>query len=92
MKQNDWFDPFFVLENLSEEDKLIKKNAALNPELYNDLDLKTLQFILNGKMNKQLIVQKTYPKRILQVISLSRKVLVLQDLSGKNWQYHYEPL
>ena len=27
MKQNDWFDPFFVLENLSEEDKLIKKNV-----------------------------------------------------------------
>jgi glutaryl-CoA dehydrogenase len=27
MKQNNWFDPFFVLENLSLEDKLIKKNV-----------------------------------------------------------------
>ena len=27
MRQNNWFDPFFVLENLSPEDKLIKKNV-----------------------------------------------------------------
>lgn len=27
MKQNTWFDPFFIFENLSEEDKLIKKNV-----------------------------------------------------------------
>jgi len=27
MKQNTWFDPFYVLENLSEEDKLIQKNV-----------------------------------------------------------------
>ena len=27
MRQNNWFDPFFVLENLSTEDKLIKKNV-----------------------------------------------------------------
>ena len=52
----------------------------------------TWAYALNGKMNKQLIVQKTYPQRILQVISLSRKVLVLQNLSGNNWQYHYAPL
>ena len=27
MKQNTWFDPFYVLENLSAEDKLIQKNV-----------------------------------------------------------------
>ena len=27
MKQNTWFDPFFIFENLSEEDKLIQKNV-----------------------------------------------------------------
>ena len=27
MKQNSWFDPFFVFESLSEEDKLIQKNV-----------------------------------------------------------------
>ena len=27
MKQNTWFDPFFIFENLSEEEKLIQKNV-----------------------------------------------------------------
>ena len=27
MKQNPWFDPFFIFENLSNEDKLIQKNV-----------------------------------------------------------------
>ena len=27
MKQNNWFDPFFILENLSHEEKLIQKNV-----------------------------------------------------------------
>ena len=27
MKQNTWFDPFFIFESLSEEDKLIQKNV-----------------------------------------------------------------
>ncbi len=27
MKQNTWFDPFFIFENLLEEDKLIQKNV-----------------------------------------------------------------
>ena len=27
MKQNNWFDPFFILENLSAEEKLIQKNV-----------------------------------------------------------------
>ena len=27
MKQNNWFDPFFILESLSEEEKLIQKNV-----------------------------------------------------------------
>ena len=27
MKQNNWFDPFFILENLSQEEKLIQKNV-----------------------------------------------------------------
>ncbi len=27
MKENTWFDPFFIFENLSEEDKLIQKNV-----------------------------------------------------------------
>ncbi len=27
MKQNSWFDPFFILDNLSSEDKLIQKNV-----------------------------------------------------------------
>ena len=27
MKQNSWFDPFFIFENLSEENKLIQKNV-----------------------------------------------------------------
>jgi len=27
MKQNSWFDPFFILENLSPEDKLTQKNV-----------------------------------------------------------------
>ncbi len=39
MKQNTWFDPFFIFENLSEEDKLIQKNvkdfseAVLKPSI-----------------------------------------------------------
>ena len=27
MKQNNWFNPFFILENLSNEEKLIQKNV-----------------------------------------------------------------
>ena len=27
MMQNTWFDPFFIFENLSEEDRLIQKNV-----------------------------------------------------------------
>ena len=27
MKQNNWFDPFFIFENLSEEDRHIQKNV-----------------------------------------------------------------
>ena len=27
MIQNTWFDPFFIFENLSEEDRLIQKNV-----------------------------------------------------------------
>ena len=28
MKENTWFDPFFIIDNLSEEDKLIQKNVS----------------------------------------------------------------
>ena len=27
MKQNTWFDPFFILDNLSEEEKFIQRNV-----------------------------------------------------------------
>ncbi|MDC0216652.1 acyl-CoA dehydrogenase family protein [Pelagibacteraceae bacterium] len=42
MKQNNWFDPFFILENLSSEEKLIQKNVrdfsnnVLRPIVVND--------------------------------------------------------
>ena len=42
MKQNNWFDPFFILENLSTEEKLIQKNVkdfsnnVLRPIVVND--------------------------------------------------------
>ena len=42
MKQNNWFDPFFILENLSAEEKLIQKNVrdfsnnVLRPIVVND--------------------------------------------------------
>ena len=52
----------------------------------------TWGYALNGNMNKQLIVQKTYPQKILRVISLSKKVLVLEDQSVDNTRYHYAPL
>ena len=52
----------------------------------------TWGYALNGNMNKQLIIQKTYPQKILRVISLSKKVLVLEDQSVDNTRYHYAPL
>ena len=42
MKQNNWFDPFFILKNLSIEEKLIQKNVkdfsnnVLRPIVVND--------------------------------------------------------
>ena len=27
MKENTWFDPFFIIDNLSEEDRLIQSNV-----------------------------------------------------------------
>lgn len=44
---------------------------------------------LDGSFNKQQIIQSN-PYKILRVISLSSRVLVLQDESVNNTMYHYE--
>lgn len=51
----------------------------------------TWAYALDGNFNKQQIVQ-TNPNKILRVISLSNKVLVLEDQSVDNTIYHYAPL
>ena len=43
MKQNNWFDPFFILENISAEEKLIQKNVR---DFSNNVSNKKLGFIL----------------------------------------------
>ena len=49
----------------------------------------TWAYALDGNFNKQQIVQ-TNPNKILRVISLSNRILVLQDESVNNTTYHYE--
>ena len=48
-------------------------------------------YALEGNFNKQTIIQNN-PSKNLRVISLSKKVLVLQDKSVDNTTYHYVPL
>lgn len=45
-------------------DKRIKQNIALNPELYNDLDLRTTQVYLKGQVNRFI---KLYKKNVLKI-------------------------
>lgn len=52
----------------------------------------TWAFALDGKLNKQIIRQLDNPGKIYRVISLSKKVLVLEDQSVDNTRYHYAPL
>lgn len=49
----------------------------------------TWAYALDGNFNKQQIIQ-TNPNKILRVISLSNRVLVLEDESVGNITYHYE--
>jgi hypothetical protein len=51
----------------------------------------TWAYALEGNFNKQTIIQNN-PSKNLRVISLSKKVLVLQDKSVDNTTYHYVPL
>ena len=51
----------------------------------------TWSYALGGNLNKQ-IIRQTNPGKVLRVISLSRKVLVLEDQSVDNTIYHYAPL
>lgn len=72
-----------------------------NPTLLgyiNDLSRDTLTckwtwaFALDGKLNKQILRQLDNPGKNYRVISLSKKVLVLEDQSFDNTRYHYIPL
>jgi hypothetical protein len=47
---------------------------------------------LNGNFNKQILRQINNPGKIYRVISLSKKVLILEDQSVDNTKYHYAPL
>ena len=49
----------------------------------------TWAYALDGEFNKQQIIQSN-PSRIFRVISLSNRVLVLEDESVGNVTYHYE--
>ena len=49
----------------------------------------TWAYALEGEFNKQQIIQSN-PSRIFRVISLSNRVLVLEDESVGNSTYHYE--
>jgi len=49
----------------------------------------TWAYALEGEFNKQQIIQSN-PSRIFRVISLSNRVLVLEDESVGNITYHYE--
>jgi hypothetical protein len=51
----------------------------------------TWAYALGGNFNKQTILQNS-PSKNLRVISLSKKVLVLEDQSVDNTIYHYVPL
>ena len=51
----------------------------------------TWAYALGGNFNKQ-IIRQTNPGKVLRVISLSKKVLVLEDQSVDNTIYHYAPL
>ena len=52
----------------------------------------TWAFALDGKFNKQILRQLDNPGKVYRVISLSKKVLVLEDQSVGNLFYHYAPL
>ena len=52
----------------------------------------TCGYALDGNYNKQILKQINNPGKIYRVISLSKKVLVLEDQSVDNTQYHYAPL
>ena len=52
----------------------------------------TWGYALDGNYNKQILRQINNPGKIYRVISLSKKVLVLEDQSVDNTQYHYAPL
>ncbi len=49
----------------------------------------TWAYALEGEFNKQQIIQSN-PSRIFRVISLSNRVLVLEDETVGNITYHYE--
>ena len=57
MKQNSWFDPFFILENLSPEDKLTQKNVV-------DFSNKVLRPIV-VKDNRNHYFDKIYIKNLV---------------------------
>ena len=52
----------------------------------------TWGYSLDGNYNKQILRQINNPGKIYRVISLSKKVLVLEDQSVDNTRYHYAPL
>jgi hypothetical protein len=52
----------------------------------------TWAYALGGRYNKQILIQKDYPFKIYRVISLSKRILVLEDQTVGNIFYHYVPL
>ena len=52
----------------------------------------TWAYALGGGYNKQIIKQKVFPYKNYRVISLSKRILVLEDQSVGNLFYHYVPL
>ncbi|MDB4606490.1 hypothetical protein OAH04_01715 [Crocinitomicaceae bacterium] len=52
----------------------------------------TWAYALGDNFNKQILKQINNPGKIYRVISLSKKVLVLEDQSVDNTIYHYAPL
>ena len=53
MIQNTWFDPFFIFENLSEEDKLIQKNVKQQKNL----------IVLEGSV-EDIVIEKIKPGQL----------------------------
>ena len=84
MKQNNWFDPFFILENLSPEEKLIQKNVK---DLSNNVLRPTVVARNRDHMfDKDLYKKFVHPagfflggQVVLEIPSTNSELLVMTD-------------